>query len=148
MLEKNHNLAIVFGICFPSTMTELYGIKSFDFHTYWNNNNPKDREFAFDFREKIIKEFANEIEAGDVRVFKFWDKPIGPHPLNMFEIDTGGVGRFKPELYARLVTFYIVNHGHLSVLIHPKTDKGDLIDHTQHALWLGHKVRLDTSFLH
>ncbi|CAK7913240.1 hypothetical protein CAAN1_20S02036 [[Candida] anglica] len=118
------------------------GIISYDVHTYWNNNNEEERQFAFELREKILKEFASEIEAGDIRVHKFWDKPIGPHPINMFEID------FKsPEIFAKVVPFYQLNHGPLSVLIHPRSGQGSLIDHTKYALWLGHKVRLDTSRL-
>lgn len=124
-----------------------YGIVSYDFHTYWNNNNETERQFAFKFREKIQHEFAPEIADGKLRVFRFWDKPIGPHPINMFEIDTGGEGRYDPALFARVLNFYTLNHGKLSVLIHPRTSLGDLKDHTDHALWLGHKVRLDTSLL-
>lgn len=128
-------------------LDKYYGIRSFDFHTYWNNNNPKDREFAYELREKVQKEFAKEIENGQVRVHQFWDTPVGPHPLNMWEIDTGGDGKFDADIYTRLIGFYILNHGHLSVLIHPRTHRGDMADHTTHALWLGHKVRLDTSYL-
>ncbi|KAI5962195.1 uncharacterized protein KGF55_003271 [Candida pseudojiufengensis] len=121
----------------------FYGdIKSYDIHTYWNNNNPKDREFAYNLREKVLKEFADDISKGDIRVYKFWDKPIGPHTLNMWELD------FKtPEMFVKLVPFFQLNHGKLSVLIHPRTSQGDLKDHTDNALWLGHKLRLDTSFL-
>lgn len=119
-----------------------YDIVSYDIHTYWNNNNADEREFAHSLRERILKEFASEIEAGEVRVHKFWDKPIGPHPLNMWELD------FKlAEMFGRLVPWFQLNHGKLSVLIHPRSGKGELLDHTEHALWLGHKVRLDTSLL-
>lgn len=120
----------------------FYGnIVSYDIHTYWNNNNEQQRAFAFELREKVLKEFATEIEQGDIRVYKFWDKPIGPHPLTMFEIDFK-----KPEIFAKVVPFYQLNHGELSVLIHPRTGN-ELKDHTTNALWLGHKVRLDTSVL-
>lgn len=128
----------------PRTMA-IYTIESFDFHTYWNDNSPQEREKAWNFREKVQKEFSAEIAAGDLRVFKFWDRPVGPHPINMFEVDTGG--KFDKDLFARMVAFYMVNHDGLSVLIHPTTDKGGLLDHTEHALWLGHKVRLDTKIL-
>ncbi|KAI5954530.1 hypothetical protein KGF54_002305 [Candida jiufengensis] len=122
---------------------KFYGdIVSYDIHTYWNNNNPKDREFAYNLREKVLKEYADEIEKGDIRVHKFWDKPIGPHTLNMWELDFK-----KPEIFVKLVPFFQLNHGKLSVLIHPRTSQGDLKDHTDNALWLGHKLRLDTSFL-
>lgn len=118
------------------------GVVSYDIHTYWNNNNPKEREAAFELREKVQHEFVHEIVNGEIRVHQFWDRPVGPHPINMFEID------FKsPEVFARVVPFYQLHHGALSVLIHPRSGKGDLTDHTTHALWLGHKVRLDTSLL-
>lgn len=120
-------------------------IHSYDFHTYWHDNDPKEKEFAYNFREAVSKEFAEEIKAGDLRVHKFWDKPIGPHPVTMWELDTGG--KYNPALFARVLGYYQLNHGLLSVLIHPRTDEGDLRDHTDFALWLGHKQRLITSFL-
>lgn len=121
----------------------FYGdIKSYDIHTYWNNNNETERKFAFELREQVLKDFAREIANGDIRVYKFWDKPIGPHPINMWELD------FKsPEIFKRIVPYFQLNHGGLSVLIHPRSGKGDLLDHTKFALWLGHKVRLDTNLL-
>lgn len=118
------------------------GIKSYDIHTYWNNNNVEERTFAFKLREKVQQEFATEISNGEIRVHQFWEKPIGPHPINMFEIDFS-----EPEIFSRIVPFYQLNHGKLSVLIHPRTEEGDLVDHTRYALWLGHKLRLDTSLL-
>ena len=121
-------------------MSSFYGsIVSYDVHTYWNNNSEEERKYAWELRQKVEKEFAQEIEAGDIRIYKFWDKPIGPHPINMWEIDFK-----KPELFAKVVSFYQLNHGKLSVLIHPRSDQGALADHTKHALWLGHKQRLDT----
>ncbi|KAF6069330.1 Dopa 4,5-dioxygenase family protein [Candida albicans] len=90
-------------------------------------------------------EFYGGIKSYDVHtyyVYKFWEKPIGPHPIRMWELD------FKdPEIFKVVVPYFQLNHGPLSVLIHPRTDQGDLKDHTEHALWLGHKVRLDTSLL-
>ncbi|KAI3403010.1 hypothetical protein KGF56_004263 [Candida oxycetoniae] len=122
---------------------EFYGgIKSYDVHTYWNNNNEKEREFAYQLRENVSKDFAEDIANGDIRVHKFWDKPIGPHPINMWELDFK-----KPEIFVKIVPYFQLNHGKLSVLIHPRSDQGDLKDHTDHALWLGHKVRLDTTYL-
>lgn len=120
-------------------------IKSYDFHTYWNDADVDERKFNIEFREKVKQEFANELKAGDLRIHAMWEKPIGPHPVPMWELDTGG--KYEPELFARVLAFYQLNHGKLSVLIHPRTDAGDLPDHTEYALWLGHKQRLITSFL-
>ncbi|EGV65488.1 hypothetical protein PSN45_002575 [Yamadazyma tenuis] len=124
-------------------MTSFYGdIKSYDIHTYWHASSPAQAEFAAQLRQKVLDEFAPEVEAGDIRVYKLWDKAIGPHPTCMFEIDFS-----KPEVFAKIVPFYQMNHGSLSVLIHPRTGN-DLLDHTQNALWLGHKLRLNTEYLH
>ncbi|EGW32413.1 uncharacterized protein SPAPADRAFT_139740 [Spathaspora passalidarum NRRL Y-27907] len=126
-----------------STESKFYGgIVSYDIHTYWNNNIDAERKFAYELREKVLKDFADEISKGEIRVHQFWEKPIGPHPVNMWELD------FKsPEIFKVIVPYFQLNHGNLSVLIHPRSDKGDLKDHTDHALWLGHKVRLATSLL-
>ncbi|KAG2735908.1 hypothetical protein G9P44_002122 [Scheffersomyces stipitis] len=118
------------------------GILSYDIHTYWNNNNENERKLAYDLREKVLKEFADDIAKENIRVYKFWEKPIGPHPINMWELD------FKsPEMFVKLVPFFQLNHGKLSVLIHPRSQEGAFPDHTKNALWLGHKVRLDTEIL-
>lgn len=122
-----------------------YSIRSYDFHTYWNTSDEAERKFSTELREKVQKEFAKELEAGDLRLHKFWQQPIGPHPITMWELDTGG--KYDPALFARVLAFYQLNHGKLSVLIHPRTQAGDLVDHTEFALWLGHKQRLITRFL-
>ncbi|CUM62570.1 uncharacterized protein PRCAT00000122001 [Priceomyces carsonii] len=126
-----------------SVNTKFYGsIKSYDIHTYWNLNSTKERLQAYELRERVLKDFTEDINNGNIRVYRFWDKPIGPHPLNMWELD------FKsPEIFSKIVPYFQLNHGNLSVLIHPRSDKGDLIDHTSHAMWLGHKQRLVTDNL-
>ena len=118
------------------------GIKSYDVHTYWNNNSETERNAAFDLREKFLREFKSEVDAGDIKVYKFWDKPIGPHPINMWELDF-----HLPESFVKVVPWFQMNHGKLLVLIHPHLELGEFKDHTDHALWLGHKVRLDTEVL-
>ena len=67
---------------------------------------------------------------------KLIQRPIGPHPVPMFELD------FLPENFAKVVPFLMRNHGDHSVLIHPESGN-DLADHTVHALWLGKKLELD-----
>ncbi|RCK63510.1 putative 21 protein [Candida viswanathii] len=115
------------------------GIKSYDIHTYFDTED--EVKFAYQLRENIFKDFAKEIEEGRIRVYKFWDKPIGPHPIRMWELD------FKdPEIFKVIVPYFQLKHGSLSVLIHPRTGN-DLVDHTKHALWLGEKVNLYTELL-
>lgn len=117
-------------------------IKSYDIHTYYNVTDEKSRKESFDLREKLIKDFAPEIAAGQLNVYKMWDKAIGPHITAMWECD------FKsPELFSRIVPWYQWNHGSLSVLIHPHTEHGALRDHTDHALWLGTRLPLIENIL-
>lgn len=120
-------------------------IYSYDFHTYWRDADPEERKVCVEFREKVAREFAPELENGLLRMHKFWDRPVGPHPIHMWELDTAG--KYDPALFARVLAFYQLNHNGLSVLIHPRTDSTQLVDHTEHALWLGHKQRLITAFI-
>ncbi|CDK29424.1 unnamed protein product [Kuraishia capsulata CBS 1993] len=118
------------------------GIKSYDIHTYYNYGDEAEREFASSLRDRVLEEFSQEIEDGKVRVHKFWTQPIGPHPTAMWECDFNDITVFN-----KIVPWFQLNHGKLSVLIHPRSDLGDLKDHTDHALWLGHKQRLITHIL-
>ncbi|GEQ71266.1 hypothetical protein JCM33374_g4947 [Metschnikowia sp. JCM 33374] len=118
---------------------------SYDFHTYWRDSHPEEKKFCVAFREKVSEHFAKEIEEGRLRVHKLWDRPVGPHPIHMWELDTAG--KFDPELFGQVLAFYQLNHGNLSVLVHPHTSAGSLADHTQHAVWLGYKQDLILDFL-
>lgn len=117
-------------------------IKSYDIHTYYFQSHDASSLEAKALREKLAKDFAKDVEKGDLNIYKLWDKPIGPHPYAMWECD------FKsPELFSRIVPWYQINHGSLSVLIHPHSDKGSVADHTNHAIWIGDKVPLITKVL-
>lgn len=67
---------------------------------------------------------------------KLIHRPIGPHPLPMFEID------FAVEDFAEIAMFLMTNHGELSILIHPQTGD-DPLDHSLHALWIGKQLPLN-----
>jgi DOPA 4,5-dioxygenase len=72
----------------------------------------------------------------EVTMGRWHHKPVGPHTAPMYQV-AFGVDRF-PEV----VPFIALNHGPLSVLIHPSS--GDaLADHFEHALWLGTPLALD-----
>ena len=94
------------------------------------------RESAESLRQLIGQHLAPKLRYEG----KLIDRPIGPHPVPMFEID------FTPEHFADVVTFLMQKHGDHSVLIHPESGN-DLRDHTAHALWLGIQLPLDLSRL-
>jgi len=110
-------------------------VKSYDSHIYFFQDNPASSDSARALREEIIKEFPH------LEVYKFWEKPIGPHSTGMFEVDMR-----TPAQFAEFVPWIQVHHGVHSVLIHPHTGD-DFGDHTHRALWLGDKVPLITSIL-
>ena len=77
------------------------------------------------------------------RVYKLWDKPIGPHTLPMFEVNL-----FTPAQFGAFIPWLVINRGPLSALLHPNTDDEDeLRSHSQRATWLGEKIPLDLGIL-
>jgi aromatic ring-cleaving dioxygenase len=111
-------------------------IRSYDVHTYFFQSYGPSKQEGHALREKFQVDFAKEIDTGKVRVFKFHDYPLGPHPYGMWECD------FRTqEMFAKVVPWFQINHGSLSVLVHPHTGDG-YKDHTHHAMWIGKQVPL------
>ena len=109
----------------------------FDIHIYYFQNSPFQLTFAQELWKRIRYEFP------ELRIYRFWDKPVGPHPIAMFEVNL-----FTPEQCGALVPWLVINRGPLSALVHPTCEDGDAIrDHTQRATWLGDKVVLDVGML-
>lgn len=77
---------------------------------------------------------------GTVRVSRLVDRPIGPHPLPMFEIDFGLAD------YPAVRAYLEANRGPHTALIHQLTSD-DIWDHTEGAEWVGPPVALNLQFL-
>lgn len=100
-------------------------------------NNAEQVEFAQALWKRIRYEFP------ELRMYKFWDKPVGPHPIAMFEVNV-----FTPAQFGAFIPWLVINRGPLSALVHPNSEDGDGVrDHTQRATWLGEKVVLDVGML-
>jgi aromatic ring-cleaving dioxygenase len=81
-----------------------------DIHIYYLQSNPSQTLFASQLHARIRHEFP------ELRIYKFWDKPVGPHPLAMFEVNV-----FTPAEFGAFVSWLVVNRGPLSALVHPNT---------------------------
>lgn len=102
--------------------------ESFHAHVYFTAET---RAFAQNFLNQIVRELGPILRyAGNLI-----DRPIGPHPVPMFEID------FLPEHYQTVTNFLRAHHGELSILVHPQTGE-DLKDHSVHAVWIGKPLPL------
>lgn len=113
-------------------------IKEYHFHLYYFQSNTKSRESAVAIRNKIGK----LVEQGYVTVVPqsmhggVNPGPSGPHVLGSFEV-------WCPiEGFARLFSWFTLNRGKHSVLVHPLT-KEILFDHTERAIWMGQPLPLD-----
>jgi DOPA 4,5-dioxygenase len=64
------------------------------------------------------------------RYGRWHDRPVGPHPSAMFQV------AFGADLFASVVPWLMLNHGSLTIFLHPETGD-DLVDHERHAMWIG-----------
>ncbi|KAH8116303.1 DOPA-like domain-containing protein, partial [Phellopilus nigrolimitatus] len=97
----------------------------FDFHIYYMQAVESQKTYARALHERIRREFP------ELRIYKFWEKPVGPHPVAMFEVNV-----FTPHQTGAFFSWLAVNRGPCSVLIHPNTNNS-YKDHTELATWMG-----------
>jgi DOPA 4,5-dioxygenase len=76
----------------------------------------------------------------DVRMGRWHDVPVGPHPCAMYQV------AFAPDLFPTLVPFILMNRDGLTVLLHPEAGR-PRDDHTLHAAWMGEVLELRTDIL-
>ena len=101
-------------------------LTGFHAHIYYDSSS---RGAAARVREGLGSRF-------DVRLGGWHDRPVGPHPQSMYQVV------FSPELFDKVVPWLMLNREGLDILVHPET--GDnVIDHLDHALWLGKKLKLN-----
>ena len=77
----------------------------------------------------------------ELRIYRVWDKPVGPHPVAMFEVNL-----FTPAQFGAFIPWLVMNRGPLSVLIHPNTvPYEEERNHSERATWIGERIPLDFS---
>lgn len=79
----------------------------------------------------LIRQTADQHDQSvpELRTYRVFDGPVGPHPLGMFEVNL-----FSPQQFGAFIPWLVINRGPLSALIHPNTGD-DVRDHTQRATW-------------
>ncbi|MCH2550429.1 MAG: DOPA 4,5-dioxygenase family protein [Alphaproteobacteria bacterium] len=98
---------------------------SYHAHIYFEKQAKK---VAANLRRRINQEF-------DVKIGKWHNKPIGPHPNSMYQVT------FDASIFSDIILWLSANRNNLNILIHPQS--GDnLKDHTDLAIWLGKSLEL------
>jgi aromatic ring-cleaving dioxygenase len=110
----------------PQAATGTRSIRSYHAHIYFFT--PEERLAALQLREWIGERFL-------VQLGRVHDVPVGPHSQPMYQV------AFARELFDPFVSWLMLNHLGLSVLVHPNTGRA-LDDHLLHALWLGARLSI------
>lgn len=101
-------------------------IKGYHAHVYFDAS-------TIDLARALCEQAA---QLFDLKMGRVHERPVGPHP------DWSCQLAFGPEVFAQVVPWLALNRRGLVVFLHPDTGD-DLLDHTDHAIWMGAMRPLD-----
>jgi DOPA 4,5-dioxygenase len=107
-------------------MQATEAIESYHAHVYFDQDT---REPAHALREEIERKFP--VEMG-----RWHEKLVGPHPRWSYQV------AFRPEVFADIVPWLMLNRRGLTIFLHPNTGD-DLVDHRDYPTWMGERLALN-----
>lgn len=113
-----------------STPVDPARITDYHIHVYYD---PESRDRAALLRQWVEERFG-------VRMGRWHDEPVGPHPTAMYQI------QFMPDVFPTLVPFVMMNRMGLTILLHPQSGR-PRDDHTINATWMGTVIPVKTDVL-
>ncbi|PPR12337.1 MAG: hypothetical protein CFH41_00374 [Alphaproteobacteria bacterium MarineAlpha11_Bin1] len=107
-------------------------IKYYHAHVYYGDDDTV-RETAARLREKVWNKWRDKVRMG-----RFRDTAVGPHPQAMFQIE------FDPGIFDEIVPWLMFNRDGLTILLHPDAED-PWRDHAWYPFWMGDilELRLD-----
>eukprot|EP00386_Alphamonas_edax_P007444 GDKI01024793.1.p2 GENE.GDKI01024793.1~~GDKI01024793.1.p2 ORF type:complete len:131 (-),score=26.00 GDKI01024793.1:21-413(-) len=105
-----------------------------DVHVYFDAKSPQDVARMQQLQRDLPAAFKG------VNVYDAVHRPIGPHPLPMFE------AHIKPE--QAFDVMHWLHERNAVALVHPHTQDGGLADHTKNARWVGQVLEVVTDIFH
>ncbi len=100
-------------------------------HIYYDPATTKDR--AARLRDKIAAAFP------DALIGRWHDTLVGPHTRAMYQV------AFAADLFARFVPWLAIHRDGLAILVHADSTGDHKKDHTDHAIWMGEVLPVNTS---
>lgn len=119
------------GLATPASAPILQGmttIRNFHAHIYFD---PAEKDAAQALATAARERFG-------VRVGRFHDGPVGPHPRGSCQLTV------ETEQFGDVAAWLATNRAGLTVFAHADTGN-DRADHTDHVIWFGPSETIDTS---
>lgn len=105
--------------------------EQFHFHIYYELN-----EVEIEKAKSLVKDLT---EMDDIQIGRFWDKPVGPHPVGSCQITV------SDKKFYEMTQWFLLNRKGLSIFVHALS--GDnIIDHTDYVMWIGNSYKLNLDF--
>ena len=98
-------------------------------HIYWQDSEQRTKAM----------EARTYLHDNGCALGRIWDKPIGPHPLPMYQVMYNSSNQNCIETYLRTTG--------LNILLHEDIGDDHVRDHTEGARWIGVPQQLDLEFL-